>query len=583
MSKLTYLWTAGLLSLFFFIGYSFNSSFISSLPKADLISGDRNVAEVGGYCIALRGNGELQPAHWGALARTIEQLGLPVAMAGGSSATVSMFLTEAIAANPLIHGQRQQLQKERASLLWKSFYAFITELQKTKTWSDIQAAYGEFAALRKQKTFSAASTHIDARQFSAAMSLLNKAVVLEIVDIDSLTPLLAALKVSDKKRSQFYIQQLQESAAVFGKFNAQADDNLFFRQGLVSFEKAAVLFGKIAGFYSALGNDQNSTVWLKFFDACAAESIGLNWREIVAKTPVCSTIFHSLFQKHFISSRSNLHMEEQQIGKFIAMYPTTAVLAYSAAAQFRQAQKQYHLALDPHFGKNFRLNNPDDVFFGYWGNAASLQSIAAKLDRSDEKSRRFLALGSAQWKQVLSLSPAEPGLAPLKDFTTSEQKNYISAGGWSDLHPVAVLKAAGCKDVVYLTRQGGESLFAQGIAKRLLNLERDWKLLNAEDESVKKLNKDGDPNDLDSAWSRLYNLGNPASSVNHSLAQASAILCTNWNDFSIKNFNTKNSFLPLIEDSYMSSYWINPIINSAFVAGLTPVLEKNKQGCSPAR
>ena len=29
------------------------------------------------YCIALRGNGELMPAHWGALASTVEVYGTP--------------------------------------------------------------------------------------------------------------------------------------------------------------------------------------------------------------------------------------------------------------------------------------------------------------------------------------------------------------------------------------------------------------------------------------------------------------------------------------------------------------------------
>jgi hypothetical protein len=31
----------------------------------------------GDYCIALRGNGEAAPAHWGAIAQLVEKLGLP--------------------------------------------------------------------------------------------------------------------------------------------------------------------------------------------------------------------------------------------------------------------------------------------------------------------------------------------------------------------------------------------------------------------------------------------------------------------------------------------------------------------------
>jgi len=51
------------------------------------------------YCLALRGNGEAQPAHWGALAQLVENMGLPKAQSGGSSAAVSSFLLENIAAN----------------------------------------------------------------------------------------------------------------------------------------------------------------------------------------------------------------------------------------------------------------------------------------------------------------------------------------------------------------------------------------------------------------------------------------------------------------------------------------------------
>ncbi|RYZ63878.1 MAG: hypothetical protein EOP09_16905, partial [Proteobacteria bacterium] len=53
-------------------------------------------AQAANYCIALRGNGELMPAHWGSLARTVETYGVPEMMAGGSSASVSTFIFESI-------------------------------------------------------------------------------------------------------------------------------------------------------------------------------------------------------------------------------------------------------------------------------------------------------------------------------------------------------------------------------------------------------------------------------------------------------------------------------------------------------
>lgn len=536
----------------------------------------RMPAEDGGYCIALRGNGELEPAHWGALAKTVEQLGLPQAMAGGSSASISMFLMEAVASHPLVRNQPVEVQKLRASLLLKSLLGFFSELQKTQTWADLKAVYGEYQKAQNVKQLEQVGALIQKAQFSSAMSSVQTAIRIGALDPKSAEPLIAAVKAKDTTKAQFYWQQIMETAQVFGKFNAAGDDNLFFRSGIVSFENAAVSFGKIAAFYAVSDqNVQQTDRWKKFFSACAVGSQNLSWSEITTRHPVCGASFHALFETYFKNLNPKTHPEEQEIGQAFAVYPTTTVLTGSAVNDFKQARLAYHQKLDPHFGKTFQISNPADVRFGYWGKSEALAKISQNLDSNDEKSRKFLALGPASWKTVMSLSPAEPGLSPLKEFT-SQGQDYVSAGGWSDLHPVLVLKAAGCDNVVYLTRQGGESLFAQGVAKRLLNLDRDWSLLKADDPKIQKMNDDGDPSDQTSQWSRLYNLANPNSSVNHSLAKASAVLCTNWNAFDVKT-----QMQPLIEDSYRSAFWINPEESSAQIGALKPRLTEKKPGCSP--
>lgn len=165
-----------------------------------------------------------------------------------------------------------------------------------------------------------------------------------------------------------------------------------------------------------------------------------------------------------------------------------------------------------------------------------------------------MALNSATWSEALRLSPAEPGLSPLREFNANGVE-HLSAGGWPDLTPTLILKAYGCKNVVHITRRGGESLFAQGVAKRLLNLDRDWSLLRTTPDAYDAnwaLNNSGDSEDMTSNWSYLYNVANIQSSYKKSLSAADAILCTDWNKFSITDGPT-----PMIEHAYRSPYTVN--------------------------
>jgi len=61
-----------------------------------------------------------------------------------------------------------------------------------------------------------------------------------------------------------------------------------------------------------------------------------------------------------------------------------------------------------------------------------------------------------------------------------------------------VLKAAGCENVVYVSRRGGDSRFATGIGNRLIGEE---------------------------AADRIFNIDNPESSYRHSVNAADAVLC----------------------------------------------------------
>ena len=495
----------------------------------------RAPAQEGGYCIALRGNGEAEPAHWGALAKTVEQLGLPSKMAGGSSATISMMLMEAIASHPLIKDQPVEVQKARSSLLLKSLLGFFGAVQKTKTWGDLTKLYGLFQKAKATDTLTQTLASLDRNQVSEAYAIFKQGIDLGLIDPATLQSISQAFSSANVRRAKFLVSELKQSVSVFGKFDARTDDNLFFRAGIVNFGRAANTFGKIAGFYAGQGSDPaQMRNWDSFMQTCAVPSVGLTWIELVTKNPACMEIFGKLFQSYYDDKKPGPGFETRDIGTVFPVYPSTAVLtgtgAYdgtaeskgTAVTEYEAATARYQQEMDPTFGSKFHISHPEDIRFGYWGDPAGLERIRNSIGFADAKSRRFLGLGSATWEQVLSLSPAEPGLSPLKEFTAKNGNKYVSAGGWSDLHPVLVLKAAGCSDVVYLTRTGGDSIFGQGVAKRFLNFDRDWSKLSSSDES-KKLNADGDPQDMNSEWSELFNLANPNSSYVRSLSAASAI------------------------------------------------------------
>jgi hypothetical protein len=172
------------------------------------------------------------------------------------------------------------------------------------------------------------------------------------------------------------------------------------------------------------------------------------------------------------------------------------------------------------------------------------------ITKNDEKSKKFMSLGEASWLSALSTSPAEPGLSNLVDIN----KDLISAGGWNDLHPTLVLKAYGCKDIVYVTRKGGESVFAQGVIKKLTDIDgfnwEEWAGLTADERREKNANG----NDLDlgadaSLWSKLYNMANPKSSIRNSMSAATTIVCTDWD-----RYDSRKDMNALIEDAFTSPW-----------------------------
>jgi len=532
------------------------------------------------YCLALRGNGELAPAHWGAMANLVEKMGFPVAQAGGSSASITMMLNEAIAANKYIQQSSDEIQRQRASLLYKSLEGFLEYLSSTPEWRDFLILFQRVQVAGTDdwlKTLIRILSEAEVLQPGARETFLvqnieliksnyRTGVRLGLISEKNYAPLLESLgrltrgelanSASDVARARFYAGELQETIRVFGAFNADTDDNLFFRPGLVDFARFAEQLGRVATFYSAISSlSGEDLLWQDFFNSCTHKSSGLTWSELVSNHFECGRGFTRILDAHFsVAQRPNF--ADRFTGLSIKSFPTTAVVDGQGRQEVMEALKKYAEARDPKFGRGFYLSDSDDVKFAYWGPEQDLRRIDVSLPKaSDEKSRRFLGLGQASWRTVLSLSPAEPGLASFQVFTIGKSQ-MVSAGGWSDLHPVTVLKAAGCERVVYVTRRGGESPFAQGVAKRLLADKND-------------------PSAADVLLRKLYDLENPQSSMRQSLDQADAVLCTDWN-----RFDVKNGVKEMIKDSYRASpYYVR---NQAAFTGIALVPQLNPRDVQPS-
>lgn len=565
-------------------------------------------ASAADYCLAVRGNGELAPAHWGGFAKLVERMGFPKAMSGGSSASVSLFLFDSVSLNPILGDKDSEAGRKRASLLVKSFESYLESVALRPEWqaalktaADLQAKGGgqgqDFAtwiqglyATDPEKLIQlllANRTQIETSlAFAIEMGLLNEETFLPLYQGLSLlaqTPSTAASATEQAMamaRVKFFAGEAINAITLLGKFNAETDSNLFFRSGIVNFKKFGATLGKAANFYA--GKEWPASLKRKandFFDRCTTIASDRTWNEMRKTDPSCDLDFKALVAEYETLGLPKMakSRELDLIGSGIAAFPSTSVLSGAAFTEAKTLIAQYRQSLDPNFGAGISklVRDPSDLKFGYWGTTAQLANIQKNLKQpfkdslgraydfsKDEKSKRFFSLGHAPWLEALRSSPAEPGLASLQEIS-SPAGAVISAGGWSDLHPGALLKAHGCETTIYLTRRGGESLFAQGVAKRILGIvEVPWSQISTAD-AVKASNvvrnNQGIPNAVPSIWNSLFNLGNPESSYNTALKVFDAVLCTDWNKFNIQD---KGAVGGMIEESYRSPLAIGNLKSS---------------------
>jgi hypothetical protein len=450
-------------------------------------------------CAAVRGNGQLITAHFASLARITEHYGLIDAAAGGSSGSISIFMTESIRKNPNIwscggYDCTESERAARAALLLKSFPGYLQHLSTTKEAAAFLQLQPLVAKIQGSGVEGLLDTDVEGAR-TALLEILNSEDLRELINPELIT------LVQESPDPEFHIRDILESAKKLGNFSVDSD-LIFIRPGLISFESVADKLGRAGSFYAGYGpaDDDRMSAWL---DACAEPGLGKTWFEVAslpAGASTCGAELDSMignYRTAFIASQSSIHSRiDDKVGEVMPALISTSVVTGDSVAAWNASRDAYKAGTPLPLAVDF-----DDVRFGYFGNAGDLATVARNgRGYTDAKTKKFHSLGEATWREVISYSPAEPGLARALELPSGD----VSFGGWSDLAPTLVLENLGCEKVVYVTRTGEESNFAIGIAQLL---------------------------GMDAATNTaLYDLDNPESAFSKSLSESDAAWCTNWNE-----------------------------------------------------
>ena len=607
---------------------------ISKITLATLLvsTSISNVALAGNYCAGIRGNGELAPAHWSAMSRIIENRGMPQTVAGGSSASITIFFLDALSRNKSLSDNDRALMLK--SLVPHIGYLYSEDAKVPEIMKLVGnvTGFGKSGFIGAVKQALAIATNIDTffEVLGEYGKLLNPTVTKGL-----------------RKDFKFYKGQLSEGIERLGAFDAVNDKNIFFRDGLVDFKALGVLLGRLADFYAGFGDEEVNNKIGAFTKECSDLAVGKEWSELVAAKPSCQTFLYSALNEYYadktIEYKKTIRLDGkkrqvtrrktvkasfpnkmifEKIGSGIDALPTTSLVVGDAVQKFKELKQEYKDKGAEDYTQ-FSLDFDTNLKYGYWGSDNTLDTVRDNLKSlhpNDTKSSKFHGLKSGVWFEVLGTSPAEPGLSSLALIPNGEtlvpskiinkryfakkfwilptltaiewfdqnnpdggispyRKDIISAGGWSDLHPTLVLRAKGCDDVVYVTRQGGESVFGQQIFIRLTGLTDKisfWK-------DIKERNRTGvtdlTEEEANSPWNHLFNLANPESSFNTSLHNSDAVYCTNWDKFNILGGEVEQT----LTDAYHAPIFLKDEFKTGFeFAGTSANKSKdNFPGCIP--
>jgi len=443
-------------------------------------------------CAGIRGNGQNLFAHYGALARHVEEYGAITCAAGGSSGSITTFLLESMWANPDLHQCRRgpcgnRARDARMSLMLKSFIGLVD----TGLFEDVSTVTALVAGVSSGNILELLNGPIPLEGVTALTRLLQDLGPLinpEVIQLLLTSP-------DPVFHARDIIDGLQKGLAF------QVDDpKVFLRTSVVQFDAFATLLGEYGSFYAGYGpaDRRGFSAWL---NRCGKAGRGLTWEQ-VADLPgtqgrTCGETFADLFNQYRadLAQFGGPNRADDEVGLYLPVFGVTGVLTGDAIEQWEEARAAWIAAAPIPFEPNF-----DDIGVGYWGQKRELRRMSRRLDRffDDLVSEQFVKLGAPAWREVLASSPAEPGFSPGVRLSSG----FVSVGGWADPLRVQPLIALGARRTITINRLGGVGGFTEAVTR----------LLNASDEQV----------------DALYSTTDPDSSFYVGLSEATGVWCTDW-------------------------------------------------------
>ncbi|MEL6892832.1 MAG: hypothetical protein AAFP84_14640 [Actinomycetota bacterium] len=443
-------------------------------------------------CAGVRGNGQRLFAHYGVLARQVEEYGAVKCIAGGSSGSITAFIHESIWANPDVHrcGQRRCRIRERdarTALMLKS----VVGLVDTGVVADVRLLADlvqDVSDLDIEALLAGPTPQEGVDAFVRALRDLGPLINQEVVELllTSPDPVFHATDIIDglQKGLSFVVD----------------DPRVFLRTSVLDTDAFALLLGSVGSFYAAYGPADRSGV-AEWLETCARPSVGLTWEEAAvlpaADGETCGEQFGRLFDEYRerFADLGGPNRANDPVGWYLPAFGVTGVLTGDAVDRWEAARAAW-IAADPiPFEPSF-----SDVGVGWWGKERELRRMDRRLDRrfDDLGSSQFVPLGQQTWREVLASSPAEPGFSPGVPLASG----VVSVGGWADPLRVLPLEALGARRTITVNRRDGVGGFTEQVTR----------LLGASDADV----------------AALYSPTDPASTFFRGLDQADGVWCTDW-------------------------------------------------------
>lgn len=501
------------------------------------------------YAVTIRGNGQKMPGSMYGLAQLYERFGFIDAKQGSSSGSVITFFDDSIAKNPSVFwkGDERLGPKDlglRFSLLLKSLTGYAEYLSET---SEGQAVWGIEHSVQQLKQ-AIEDGHIKGMLGAVKIPLFHFPKLLKagkdlgtILKNSDLRELLgdeymAQLGVTWPGRMQRRLGRMMSAA----KPSIQAGNaDMMFRPGILDIEQFIRLLDRPATFLATAD-------FSEFLETFAERAEGKTWPEIKQLTAPDGRTAEDMLNALIAEVRPKVIEEgmsrlDDKVGDVLPVMVSTSAFVDESGDmvdRFKQTKKDYLAGKEydpsswkPEVGK-FRI--------GYIGHPREVKRSVAyqKNNFSDAKSQLAYDIGQLSWADTLKASISEPGLAPAHAIND----RVITNGGHLNNAGVRATRGMGAQHVFYVTRQGGESSFAQNVLKTQY--------------------------DFDPALVDEIHGTDPGEGSALDMADADAAVVANWD-------NIRDPF-ELMRDGLSAPIYVNPDGGLADVADKDPHLKKKR-------